>query len=308
MNLKELKIGTRASKLALWQANFVKDSLLKIHPHLSIILHPITTKGDQILDVTLSKVGGKGLFVKEIEDALLNKTVDVAVHSLKDVPGELPQGLMLASYPVRENPSDALVSKNNLSFEQLKKGAILGSSSLRRISQLKALRPDLQFINLRGNVETRIRKMNEGVCDAIILAKAGLIRLGMDSLITEELNMIPAVAQGALGLETRVGDEDVISLLKGLDHYETRVCVEAEREFLRVLNGGCQVPLGCHATLSGQKIILNGFVASPDGSQMIQKKLEVPVDKNVEGGNTLAQSLLQAGADVILNAVKDPLV
>jgi hydroxymethylbilane synthase len=270
---EKLRIATRKSPLALWQAEFVKAELENIHPDLTVELLPISTKGDEILNVALSKVGGKGLFVKELEVAMSEGLADIAVHSMKDVPMELPAGFELAVICERENPFDALVSQNFDSLEQLPKGAKVGTSSLRRQAQLLARRPDLNIDFLRGNVGTRLGKLDSGNYDAIILACAGLIRLEMPERIKESIDpdwSLPAVGQGAVGIETRQGDERVKTLLAPLQHDITAVRVSAERAMNRKLNGGCSVPIAGYATLSGRSLRLEGRVGAVDGSRLLK--------------------------------------
>ncbi|MBV5317991.1 MAG: hydroxymethylbilane synthase, partial [Desulfobulbaceae bacterium] len=260
-----LRIGTRASLLAVTQSTSIKNQIESAHPQVRVELVKITTKGDRILDVPLAKVGGKGLFVKEIEDALLAGEVDLAVHSMKDVPTELPEGLHIGIIPIREIPQDAFVSVKYPSLEALPPGATVGTSSLRRRSQLAARRPDLNIADLRGNIDTRLRKLDEGIFDAIILAGAGLNRLGLQQRITVLLDpaqMLPAISQGALGIELRRDDTELFAGLQFLHHPQTAVAVAAERAFLLRLEGGCQVPIGAYATLSETTIHLTGLIAS----------------------------------------------
>lgn len=267
-------IGTRPSKLALWQANHVKDLLAKIG--VEARLETITTKGDQILDRSLVEIGGKGLFLKEIEDALLAGTVDIAVHSLKDVPYELDDRLVLAAILPRENPSDAFLSKKYSSFSALPIGAKVGTTSLRRIVQLKALRPDLEFVPLRGNVDTRLKKLEAGEFDAIILAAAGLNRLGLGSHITALLDTIPAVGQGAIAIECLGERADLLTLLAGLNHVPTASAVSVERNFLKIFQGSCQTPIGCLATSDKTQeghFNFSYFLADPDGGNVRTGKL-----------------------------------
>jgi hydroxymethylbilane synthase len=258
MKQKKITIGTRGSKLALWQADFVRSELKRLYPGLEIELNKIKTTGDKILDVPLANVGGKGLFVKEIEEALLGRDADIAVHSMKDVPTEFPAGLYLAVICRREDPRDAFISRMRngrfeiQSYKELPQGATIGTSSLRRSCQLLSIRPDLKIEQLRGNLDTRLRKLDEGQFDAIILAAAGMIRLGLEKRIAEILPFeisLPAIGQGAVGIECRVDDAWINDLIAPLNHPETAVCVKAERAFLRKLEGGCQVPIAAHATI-----------------------------------------------------------
>ena len=301
--MSKLVIATRGSQLALWQARHVRDCLMALEPGLEIELSIIKTRGDKILDVPLAQVGGKGLFVKEIEEALLDKSADLAVHSIKDVPMVLPESLVLGCVPKREVFTDCLCSEKYASPDELPKGARVGTSSLRRQSQLLAMRPDLEIISLRGNVDTRLKRLREGRFDAILLASAGLVRLGLSATHMTPLDpekFVPAVGQGALGIECRRDDERVLGLVKRLDDYETRVCVEAERGFLTGLDGGCQVPIGAHARLDGDTVSLDGLVAEVDGSRIFRDQLSGPADRAREVGLTLADTLKKAGAGKIL--------
>ena len=301
-----LRIGTRASLLAVTQSTWVKNQIETAHPQTRVELVKITTKGDRILDVPLAKVGGKGLFVKEIEDALLAGEVDLAVHSMKDVPTELPDGLHIGIIPLRETAQDAFVSVKYASLAALPQGATIGTSSLRRKSQLAALRPDLNITDLRGNIDTRLRKLDEGIFDAIILAGAGLNRLGLGERITALLTpeqMLPAISQGALGIELRREDTELLAGLQFLHHPQTAIAVAAERAFLLRLEGGCQVPIGAHATLSGATITLTGLIASVDGHQLIKDTTTGPVEQTDRLGTTLAETLLSRGGKALLDAV-----
>ncbi|NBH76429.1 hydroxymethylbilane synthase [Rodentibacter pneumotropicus] len=301
-----LKIATRQSPLALWQANFVKERLENIHPTLTVELVPMVTKGDIILDTPLAKIGGKGLFVKELENALLEKRADIAVHSIKDVPMQFPEGLGLSVICKREDPRDAFVSNNYVSFNDLPEGAIVGTSSLRRQCQLKQLRPDLDIRSLRGNVGTRLSKLDNGEYDAIILAAAGLIRLGMKERIASFIDVatsLPAVGQGAVGIECRMDDHLVQKLLAPLADEETTVCVKAERAMNARLQGGCQVPIGGYAVLENNQIRLRALVGELDGSSIIRAEGKSAVEKAEELGVQIAEQLLAQGADSILAKV-----
>jgi len=301
-----LRIGTRASLLAVTQSTWVKNQIEQAHPGTRVELVKITTKGDRILDVPLAKVGGKGLFVKEIEDALLAGEVDLAVHSMKDVPTELPQRLHIGIIPLRETPKDAFLSVQYASIEALPVGATVGTSSLRRKSQLAALRPDLNIIDLRGNIDTRLRKLDEGLFDAIILAGAGLHRLGLEKRITTLLDpeqMLPAISQGALGIELRRDDAELFAGLQFLHHPATAIAVAAERAFLLRLEGGCQVPIGAHASLSNDTITLTGLIAAVDGRRILKETATGPVDQAQSLGTSLAETLLARGGKAILDAV-----
>lgn len=301
-----LRIATRESALALWQANYVKDRLEQAHPDLTVELVPMTTKGDQILDTPLAKVGGKGLFVKELEVAMLEGRADIAVHSMKDVPVDFPDGLMLHTICEREDPRDAFVSNNFTDFESLPEGSVVGTSSLRRQCQIKALRPDLIIKDLRGNVNTRLRKLDEGQYDAIILAAAGLIRLEMPERIKQYMPtevLLPANGQGAVGIECRADDAQVQGYLSVLEHTETRVRVLAERAMNRKLEGGCQVPIGAFAEVQGEQIELRGLVGALDGSEIIRGNIQGSVNEAESLGEQLAQELLDKGAHTILKEV-----
>lgn len=301
-----LRIATRKSALALWQAEFVKAELVKHHPQLQVELVPMSTQGDKILDTPLAKIGGKGLFVKELETAILAGRADIAVHSMKDVPVEFPAGLMLSTICEREDPRDAFVSNQFSSLAQLPAGAVVGTSSLRRQCQLKALRPDLQVRDLRGNVNTRLAKLDNGEFAAIILAAAGLLRLGFAARIASFLPVelsLPANGQGAVGIECRSDDVQVQALLAPLEHRVTRHCVLAERAMNRALQGGCQVPIGAFATQQGETLWLRGLVGSLDGQHIIRDEISGPVVQAEHLGQQLAERLLAAGAREILNAV-----
>jgi hydroxymethylbilane synthase len=301
-----LRIGTRASLLAVTQSTWVKTQIEKAHPQVRVELVKITTKGDRILDVPLAKVGGKGLFVKEIEDALLAGEVDLAVHSMKDVPTELPEGLHIGIIPIRETAQDAFISVKYAALDALPLGATIGTSSLRRKSQLAALRPDLQIVDLRGNIDTRLRKLDEGMYDAIILAGAGLNRLGLHQRITTLLDpeqMLPAISQGSLGIELRKDDSELLEGLAFLHDRHTAVTVAAERAFLLRLEGGCQVPIGAHATLSDSTVTLTGLIASVDGRQLIKDTTAGPTEQAAILGTSLAETLLAQGGKALLDAV-----
>lgn len=303
---RPLRIATRKSLLALWQAEYVKAELEKHHPGLVVELVPLTSRGDKILDVPLAKVGGKGLFVKELEQALLEGEADIAVHSMKDVPMEFPEGLGLSVICPREDARDAFVSNRFNTLDDLPQGAVVGTSSLRRQCQLLAYRPDLQIKFLRGNVQTRLQKLDDGEYDAIILAAAGLIRLELHgrirAFITPEQSL-PAGGQGAVGIECRVDDSATIALLKPLHHQTTAEQVLAERAMNRHLQGGCQVPIACYAIHQGDQLWLRGLVGSPDGNQMLFDEISGSVVDAEKIGIELAERLLAAGADKILAEV-----
>lgn len=303
---KTLKIATRQSPLALWQANYVKDRLQQLYPDLTIELVPMVTKGDVILDSPLAKIGGKGLFVKELENALLNKEADIAVHSMKDVPMQFPEGLGLAVICQREDPRDAFVSHSYRTFAELPQGAVVGTSSLRRQCQLKALRPDLDIRSLRGNVGTRLSKLDNGDYDAIILASAGLIRLGLADRIASFIDVeqsLPAAGQGAVGIECRTDDAQVQALLAPLADAETTYCVLAERAMNNHLQGGCQVPIGGYAVLQQGQLYLRALVGDIDGSRIIRAEGKSAVENAEVLGVQIAEQLLAQGADKILQAI-----
>jgi len=298
-----IRIATRKSPLALWQAEFVKAELEKFHPGLQVELVPMSTKGDKILDTPLAKVGGKGLFVKELEVAMLENRADIAVHSMKDVPMDFPEGLGLAVICEREDPHDAFVSNQYSAVDELPQGAIIGTSSLRRQCQLKAKRPDIEIRDLRGNLGTRLGKLDEGQYDAIILAAAGLIRLQMPERIAEKISpefILPAGGQGAVGIECRLNDSQTLDLLAPLNHPATATRVIAERAVNNRLQGGCQVPIGAFAQLNGDQINIEALVGSLDGNKILQQSIS-GLSKDAEKlGIELAESLLAAGADKIL--------
>jgi len=301
-----LRIATRKSQLALWQAEYVRDILLQYHPDLNVELVKMTTEGDRILDTPLAKVGGKGLFVKELENGLLSGDADIAVHSMKDVPVELPEGLHLSVICPREDPRDAFVSNDYSLFEDLPKGARLGTSSLRRQCQLAAQRPDLNIIDLRGNVNTRLQKLDKGNYDAIILAAAGLKRLGMEDRITECLSpevSLPAIGQGAVGIECRRDDDWVNELLTPLNDRDSAIRVRAERSLNHRLQGGCQVPIAGYAELAHGVILLRGLVGMVDGSQIIHGEIAGQPEDAEYLGRVLAEDLLSRGADEILESL-----
>ncbi len=301
-----VRIATRKSALALWQAEYVKAQLEHFHSNIVVELVPMTTKGDIILDTPLAKVGGKGLFVKELEVAMLENRADIAVHSMKDVPVEFPDGLGLEVICPREDPRDAFVSNTIKSFNDLPQGAIVGTSSLRRQCQIKALRPDLDIRDLRGNVNTRLAKLDNGEYDAIILAAAGLIRLEMPERIQEFIEpevMLPANGQGAVGIECRTDDATIKALLAPLACANTRIRVLAERAMNRALEGGCQVPIGSYAVIENESLYLRGLVGAVDGSQIITDEVTGHCDDAEKLGLELADKLLSQGADAILKQV-----
>ncbi|MFW1678073.1 hydroxymethylbilane synthase [Pontibacter sp. JAM-7] len=305
---RTLRIATRQSPLALWQAEFVKAELEKHHPELTVELLGMTSRGDKLLDAPLAKVGGKGLFVKELEEAMLAGEADIAVHSMKDVPMEFPPGLGLAVICEREQPTDAFVSNRFNNIDELPPGSVVGTSSLRRESQLSERRPDLEVKWLRGNVNTRLRKLDDGEYDAIILATAGLMRLKMHDRIRCEITpeeSLPAGGQGAVGIECRTDDSELMALLQPLHHQDTAYRVTAERAMNRRLEGGCQVPIACYATLNedNSELYLRGLVARPDGTLVLRDEITGHPDQAEQLGITLAERLLAAGAKKILDAV-----
>ncbi|TMP72402.1 hydroxymethylbilane synthase [Pseudoalteromonas sp. S1609] len=300
---KLVRIATRKSALALWQAEFVKAQLEHFHDDVRVELVPMSTQGDIILDTPLAKIGGKGLFVKELEQAMLDGRADIAVHSMKDVPVEFPDDLELHTICEREDPRDAFVSNNFANIDALPQGAIVGTSSLRRQCQIRAMRPDLEIRDLRGNVNTRLAKLDSGQYDAIILAAAGLIRLEMGERIRDFIEpevSLPANGQGAVGIECRINDSVTKALLAPLEHNETRIRVNAERAMNRHLEGGCQVPIGAYALVDGNQVHLRGLVGAIDGSEILRDEISGHVDDAEKLGIELAKKLLAQGADKIL--------
>jgi hydroxymethylbilane synthase len=302
-----IKIGTRASKLALWQAEWVTSALNGKFPGQPVELVTIKTKGDKILDVPLAKVGGKGLFVKEIEQALLDHRIDIAVHSLKDMPAEIPDGLCIGAIPQREEAADVLISKSARRFAELRRGAVIGTSSLRRAAQLRHARPDIEIVPLRGNLDTRLKKLQSDDLDAIVLAAAGIIRLKLEHRITQYLDadlMLPAVGQGALCIEIRQPDPNIESMTTALDHPDSRAVVMGERAFLKRLGGSCQVPIAGHGEIKGRQFHLTGLVADLSGSQVFKSKLSGPLSSSESIGINLAEQLLSRGAGKILEQLQ----
>ncbi len=300
--MKHLRIGTRKSKLALWQANYVKERLESRGYSVELVL--ITTTGDKILDAPLAKIGGKGLFVKEIEEALLRGDIDLAVHSLKDVPMVLPEGLILGAITEREEPFDVLISRDGRGLHELPEGAKVGTSSLRRQVQIKRKRPDLRVETLRGNVDTRLRKLEEGLYDAIVLAYAGVKRMGFEERVSQVLeDFIPAVGQGSLAIEIRQEDKRVYEAIAFLDHRESRIRAECERAFLRELQGGCQVPIGAYAWLEGEKLKLKAFISDLEGKRFLEGVEEGDLHQAEQIGKKLARRLLEEGGKAILEEV-----
>ena len=303
---REIRIATRKSALALWQAEYVKARLEQAHPGLRVSLVPMVSRGDKLLDAPLAKIGGKGLFVKELETALLDNEADIAVHSMKDVPMDFPEGLGLYCICEREDPRDAFVSNTYASLDALPAGSVVGTSSLRRQAQLLARRPDLKIHFLRGNVNTRLAKLDAGEYDAIIVAAAGLIRLGFEARIRAFISAedsLPAGGQGAVGIECRSADSQVHALLAPLHHVDTADRVNAERALNKHLNGGCQVPIACYALLDGEQLWLRGLVGQPDGGELLRAEARAPRGEAETLGVQVAEALLAQGADRILAAV-----
>ena len=299
-----LKIATRKSPLAIWQAEFVKSKLENIYPDLKVELVKMTTQGDQILNSPLSKIGGKSLFIKELEVGIMEGRADIAVHSMKDVPYELPQGFEIGAILERENPFDAFVSNDFNSIQDLPIGAKLGSCSLRRIVQVKAMRPDLEILDLRGNVNTRLKKLDDGEYDAIILACSGLTRLGFDNRIKQDLSpddSLPAVGQGALGIEIKANDHEISGLIKPLIHQKTQIEVNAERALNTALQGGCSVAIGAFATSEDSKLTLSGMVGNVDSGEIIRIQETGETSKPIDLGIRAAKKLLSLGARELLN-------
>ncbi len=308
MTAAPLRIATRKSPLALWQAEHVAARLRAAHPGVDVVLLPMSTKGDQILDRSLAAIGGKGLFIKELEIALEERRADLAVHSMKDVPADLPAQFTIGAILQRADPRDALVAPRAGTLEALPSGARVGTSSLRRRAQLLAARPDLRIEALRGNLNTRVRRLDEGSLDAIVLACAGLARLGWEQRIAARLPLevsLPAVGQGAIGVECRADDTTILARLAALEHPPTRVAVDAERAFSRRLGGGCQSPVAAHATLDGGRLGLRGLVASTDGRRVLRDGLSGTADAAAALGETLAQRMLAAGARELLDLLAE---
>jgi hydroxymethylbilane synthase len=306
MYVNKLRIATRISPLAQWQACHVKDQLCQIHSDLEVELVNIKTEGDKILDTTLSNVGGKGLFIKELEEALLSNSADIAVHSMKDVTIDIPSGLTLSTMMKREDPRDVFISNEYKSLVDLPPGARVGTSSLRRQCQIKAKRPDLEIQDLRGNIGTRLRKLDDGIYDAIILAAAGVKRLGVKHVVKEYLDiktLLPAIGQGVIGIEVRKNDHDVHDLVKPLNDSLTQQGVEAERAFSRRLFGGCQLPIAAYAIIENNNLQLEGMVGRVNGEEIISGSIEGPLKEREELGCKLAEQLLSQGADIVLQEI-----
>ncbi|OCG19560.1 hydroxymethylbilane synthase [Gilliamella sp. Fer1-1] len=298
-----IRIATRKSPLALWQANFVKQQLLAAHPNLTVDLLPMTTKGDVLLDSPLSKIGGKGLFVKQLEQAILNNEADIAVHSIKDIPAEFPEGLALTTICKRDDVRDAFISNKYSNLDELPNNAVVGTSSLRRQCQLRAKYPHLQIKELRGNVGTRLAKLDNNEYDAIILAAVGLKRLALDGRIKQYIDtslILPAVGQGAIGIETRTNDKQILDILSVLDDKNSHICIQAERAMNKALQGGCQVPIACYSQLNNNTLLLEGLVGCIDGSNIIKASLTGSLTEAERLGQELANCLLKQGAKTIL--------
>ncbi len=307
MNKQSIIIGTRGSKLALWQAETVKGELEKVYSQLEVTIKIIKTKGDKILDVSLSKIGDKGLFTKEIELALYDNEVDIAVHSLKDLPTELPEGLIVGGMLKRAEVRDVFISKDGRKLSEFTPNDKIATSSLRRKAQLLKFNPNLTIVDIRGNVDTRIQKMNDGHCDALVMAAAGVMRLGYHDVITEILEpeiMLPAVGQGAIAIEIREDDEATQRILEKITDEETRITTLAERALLRTLEGGCQVPVGCFSEVEKNQIKLTGMVCSLDGKKLIKKSVQVQLDEASEAAIAMAQSILDEGGKDILDQIR----
>ena len=304
----KIRIATRKSPLALWQANFVKQNLLLAHKDLKVELIPMVTQGDIILDSPLSKIGGKGLFVKQLEQAILNNEADIAVHSIKDIPAQFPEGLMLAAICQRDEVRDAFVANKYASLNDLPEGAIVGTSSLRRQCQLRSHYPHLKIKDLRGNVGTRLNKLDEEQYDAIILASVGLKRLSLEHRITQYIDtdlILPAVGQGAIGIESRTDDKQILDIISVLDDKKSRACIQAERAMNNALQGGCQVPIAGYCRLNNDELMLQGLVGRVDGSKIIKQQITGYINEAESLGEKLAKQLLNQGADLILMELLD---
>lgn len=307
MSKRVVKVVSRDSALAMWQTNFVVESLRKVTDAYEFEIVPLKTKGDKVLDVSLAKIGDKGLFTKELEDGLLRGEMDLAVHSLKDIPTELPEGLQLSAMLKRHNPADVLISETYDSFDALPQGAKVGTSSLRRRAQLLHKRPDLNIQDLRGNVNTRMRKLREEQFDGIILAAAGVERMEWNDHITEELSYdlcLPAVSQGIIAVETRSDDAEILALVQLIHDNESECCALAERALLRALEGGCQIPIAGHASISGTTLILDGLIASIDGKTVVRDQVQGDVSQAEALGTLLAEKLSAQGGKVILEQIR----
>ncbi|NLW25116.1 MAG: hydroxymethylbilane synthase [Clostridia bacterium] len=307
MSKRTIKVGSRQSQLAMWQTKYVVKILEQKCPEYNFEIIPIKTKGDKILDVALAKIGDKGLFTKELEVAILEKKIDFAVHSMKDLPTVIPQGLMIAAITKRHDPRDVLISKDKLTFDRLPSGALVGTSSLRRKAQLLNKRPDLKLVDIRGNINTRLKKMETENLDAIILAAAGVERLGLQEVITEKLDTsicLPAVGQGCIGIEVRAGDEEIQNIVRIANDPDTEWCVLAERALLKTLEGGCQIPIGALAKIHDSQLTLEAIVASLDGKTLLRDKITGKVQEAEILGQKLAHQLKEQGATKILNQIR----
>ncbi len=302
--MRKIRIGTRGSKLALWQTDYVVDKLLELDERLDIEKVTIKTTGDKFLDMALSRIGDKGLFTKEIEKELLKGTIDLAVHSMKDMPTRITEGLAIGAVLPRENPKDVLLSREGQKLAALPVGAAVGTSSLRRRAQLLATRPDLNIVDLRGNIDTRIRRLQNGELDAIVVAAAGVIRLGYERMVAEELEFLPAVGQGAIVVEIRDDDPDIRELVEKLDDRSTRLAITAERAFLAVLEGGCQIPVGCLGSVKDDLLTLEGLVSDLEGKRVFRSRLSGPADEPEELGRKLARELMSQGAGAVLKQIR----
>ncbi|MFZ5644015.1 MAG: hydroxymethylbilane synthase [Bacillota bacterium] len=305
--MREIRIGTRESRLAMWQAEWVAERIKEVRPDLVTSIVGMKTKGDNILDAALSKIGDKGLFTRELEFAMLEGKVDMAVHSMKDLPTRLPEGLIIGAVCRREYPGDVLVSKSGAGIKELKEGAVIGTSSLRRIAQLKRIRPDLNMVNVRGNLITRLRKLDEQDIDALVLAYAGMVRLGFKDRITDKISfefILPAVGQGAIGIEAREEDTEMIEILKSIEHEPTRLAVSAERSLMKRLEGGCQIPVGALAVLDNEEIVMEAMVADLEGKNIVRMTMSGPLTDPEGLGIRLAEAMLDRGAEEILKKVR----
>lgn len=304
---REIIVGTRDSALAMWQTNWVVDTLSKLNPDYTFRIVSMKTQGDKILDVALAKIGDKGLFTKELETAMLAGEIDLAVHSMKDLPTVLPEGLTIGAMCERVDPRDVVISRNGVPLAQLPQGALIGTSSLRRCAQLLSFRPDLKLEPLRGNLNTRMAKLEKNNLDAIILAAAGVERLGWGDRITERLSTevcLPAVGQGSIGIEIREGDQEVLQVVGKINHAPSRAAITAERALLKKLEGGCQIPIGALGTVDGEHLTLRGVVASLDGQELIRDQISGPAQEAAALGEKLAGRLVEMGADRILKSVR----
>ena len=302
--MRKIRVGTRGSRLAIWQTDFVINKLLELDDRLEIEKVIIKTTGDKFLDVALSRIGDKGLFIKEIEKELLDGSIDMAVHSMKDMPTRITEGLAIGAVLPRENSKDVLLSRDNRKLAELPVGAAVGTSSLRRKAQLLALRPDLNIVDLRGNIDTRIRRLQNGELDAIVLAAAGVIRLGYEELVAEDLEIIPAVGQGAIAVEIRDDDTDIRELVEKLDDRSTRLAIAGERAFLAALEGGCQIPIGCGGSVRDDFLTLEGLVSDLEGKQVFRSRLSGPAAEAEDLGRKLALELVSRGAGAVLEQIR----